>query len=253
MTAHVSLAGWPGARVAQALRSAALGASDPLFGRLSTAEVQLVPQSLGLITIEEAKQLRLDWPQTRFRLHANVRVLTQHRYADLSNMALHADWLKQAARVSKCLGAAAYTAHAGRRSNATLAEMLDNARRAAGLFGCAVGVEGMYPSTRERWLVSSWREYQLLFESGVPYALDLSHLHILAHQTAVCETQLVKEMLACSRCLEVHVSHNDGLTDSHQLCFKTTPWWSIYLRDIHPAAVVFSEGLQRRPILKGNP
>ena len=253
MRAHVSLASWPGARVAQAMRSAALGASDPLFGQLSTAEVQLVPQSLGQITLEEAAQLRLDWPGTRFRLHANVRVLAQHRYADLSNLNLHMDWFEQAARVSKCLGAAAYTAHAGRRSNATLTEVLDNARRAAELFGCAVGVEGLYPSIREPWLVSSWHEYQLLFESGVPYALDLSHLHILASQTRVCETELVKEMLASPQCLEVHVSHNDGVTDSHRPCCEIAPWWFMHLRDIHPAAVVFSEGLQRRLILKGNP
>lgn len=253
MKAHVSLASWPGTRVAQAMRSAALGASDPLFGQLSTAEVQLVPQSLGQLTLDEAAQLRLDWPGTRFRLHANVRVLTQHRYADLSNMDLQLDWFKQAARVSKCLGAAAYTAHAGRSANATLAEVLDNARRAAELFGCLVGVEGMYPSVQERWLVSSWREYQTLFESGVPYALDLSHLHILASRSRVCEEQLVKEMLASPQCLEVHVSHNDGLTDCHQPCCEPAPWWFIYLRDINPAAVVFSEGLQRRPIFKGNP
>ena len=253
MRAHVSLAGWPGLRVAQAMRSAALGASDPLFGPLSTAEVQLVPQSLGQITPDDAAQLRLDWPGTRFRVHANVRVLSQHRCADLSNLTLHLDWFEQAARVSKCLGAAAYTAHAGRNSNATLAEVLNNARRAADMFGCPVGVEGMYPSSREQWLVSTWREYQLLFESRVPYALDLSHLHILATQTGVCDAQLVREMLAGPHCLEVHVSHNDGVNDRHELCGEPAPWWFALLREINPDAVVFSEGLQRRPTLKGKP
>ncbi len=189
--------------------------------------------------------LREAFPATRFRLHANVRALPRHVIADLSNFTMHAEWFSQAARISQRLDAPAYTAHAGRRSQAPLGEVIDNVRRCADLFGCPIGVEGHYPSAGDIWLVSSWPEYRAVFESGVPYALDLSHLHILATHTGRHETALVAEMLACERCIEVHVSANDGRGDWHQVCAEP-PWWYPLLRHIHPDAVMFSEGNHRR-------
>lgn len=245
MKVHVSLACWPGLRHADAVQRLAEPPNEPCFGRLSTAHVQLVPQSMGVLDDALVDALRAACPGTRWRLHANVRVLSRHVMADLSGFALHADWFVQAARISRRLEAPAYTAHAGRRSQATLPQMLDNARRCADLFGCPVGVEGHYPSGGDDWLVSSWREYQTVFASGVPYALDLSHLHILASRTGQRETSLVTEMLACERCIEVHVSANDGHGDWHQVCTEPA-WWHPLLPHIHPKAVVFSEGNHRR-------
>jgi hypothetical protein len=245
MKAHVSLACWPGLRHEAAAALLCEPVEEPLFGRLSAEHVQLVPQSLGCLDEALADALRAAHPGTRFRLHANVQVLPRHRLADLSGFALHADWFAQAARISQRLEAPAYTAHAGRRCEADLPRMLDHARRCADLFGCPVGVEGHYPSAGDVWLVSSWAEYRAVFESGVPYALDLSHLHILATRTGRRETTLVAEMLACERCIEVHVSDNDGQGDWHQVCAEP-PWWHPLLPHIHPHAVVFSEGNHRR-------
>ncbi|MDO9093623.1 MAG: hypothetical protein Q8R98_14850 [Rubrivivax sp.] len=123
--------------------------------------------------------------------------------------------------------------------------MLDHTRRCADLFGCAVGVEGQYPAAGDPWLVSTWPEYRRLFESGVPYAIDLSHLHILACHSGVHDDALVRDMLACDRCIEVHVSANDGRGDWHQVC-EQPPWWWPLLQYINPKAVVFSEGNHRR-------
>jgi hypothetical protein len=245
MRVHVSLASWPGLRHAEAAQLLSTPPAEPRFGRLSTAHVQLVPQSMGVIDDALVDTLHTAYPATRFRLHANVRVLRRHVMADLSGFDLHGDWFTQAARISKRLGAPAYTAHAGRRSEAALPSMLDNARRCADLFGCPVGVEGHYPSQRDDWLVSSWQEYRAVFASGVPYAIDLSHLHILATHTGRPETTLVAEMLACERCIEVHLSANDGRGDWHQVCTEDV-WWHALLPHIHPAAVVFSEGNHRR-------
>ncbi|GAO20860.1 MULTISPECIES: hypothetical protein [Comamonadaceae] len=245
MKAHVSLACWPGMRheAAAALLHAPIG--EPLFGPLSAEHVQLVPQSTGCLTEDRADALRMAHPRTRFRLHANVHVLADRRFADLSGFTLHADWFVQAARISRRLGAPAYTAHAGRRAQATLSMALEHARRCADLFGCPVGIEGHYPTPGDTWLVSSWSEYRAVFESGVPYALDLSHLHILATATGRHEPTFVAEMLACERCIEVHVSDNDGRGDWHQVC--TVPsWWYPLLIHIQPSAVVFSEGNHRR-------
>ena len=242
---HVSLASWPGLRHEQAARHLSEEISEPLFGVLSTAHVQLVPQNFGVLTEDLAEQLMAAFAQVRFRLHANVRVLAEHRVADLSGYQRHAEWFERAAHISRCLAAPAYTAHAGLRSESTLPAMLDNARRCADLFDCPVGVEGLYPAPRDPWLVSSWAEYRQLFESGVPYALDLSHLNILVAISGVRDDALVREMLACERCMEVHVSANDGRGDWHQVC-EQAPWWHPLLASIHPQAVVFSEGNHRR-------
>ena len=182
-----------------------------------------------------------------------MRVLPLHRLADLSNLDQHRDWFLQAGRVSRHLGASVYTAHAGRRRNASLDRVLDNTRRAADLFGCMVGVEGLYPSQDLDWLVSTWGEYRQVFESGVPYALDLSHIHILATQSGHRDMGLLAEMLACPNCIEVHVSANDGRLDSHRLCSGQPPWWAPLLTHLHPDAVAFSEGNQRRISIKELP
>lgn len=245
MKAHISLACWPGMRHEAAAAQLRTPIHEPLFGELSADHVQLVPQSMGCLTEARVEALQAAHPRTRFRLHANVHVLPQRRFADLSGFELHADWFAQAARISRQLAAPAYTAHAGRRAEAQLPELLDRARRCADLFGCPVGVEGHYPTAGDTWLVSSWPEYRALFESGVPYALDLSHLHILVKQTSHLEGTLVAEMLACERCIEVHVSANDGRGDWHQVCTEP-PWWHPLLAHVHPQAVVFSEGNHRR-------
>jgi uncharacterized protein (UPF0276 family) len=221
-----------------------------LFGQLQVHHLQLVPQSTGQLTVEAAQCLAARHPGSQFRLHANVRVLEQHRTADLSNLPEHLDWFSQAARVSQALGAAAYSAHAGRRANSTLASMFDNVRKAADLFGCPVAVEGLYPTPDDSFLLSTWSEYQVLLESGVLFALDLSHLNILARQSGRQELALVQELLASERCIEIHVSDNDGRSDLHRVCTRST-WWMPLLARINPHAVIFSEGNHRLALREG--
>ena len=254
---NVSLACFPGMRHEWAAGAAVSGVQrgllvEPMFGRLQVQHVQFVPQSSGLLTQQVACSLATKYPGTRFRLHANVRLLTQYRVADLANLPKQLDWFSLAAQVSQALNAPAYSAHAGRRADASLAEMLDNARRAADLFGCPVAVEGLYPTQCDELLVSTWPEYQAVLESGVPFALDLSHLNILAWHTGRQELPLVQEMLASERCIEVHVSDNDGRGDTHQVCARPA-WWMPLLAGINPAAVVFSEGNHRRAVQGGQP
>lgn len=243
---NVSLAAFPGLRHEQAACRAIEGVLDgtlqePCLGQLAATHVQLVPQNIGLLNEDLADDLMRAYPGTQYRLHANVRVLQGHRMADLSNFELHRDWFDQAAQISRRLKAPAYTAHSGLRSQANLTTMLDNARKIADLFGCPVGIEGQYPVLGNTLLVSTWAEYQHVFESGVHFALDLSHLNILAHKSGKREDTLVKEMLNCERCLEVHVSTNDGNGDFHQTCDERT-WWLPMLNFINEKSVVFSEG-----------
>lgn len=244
MSACLSLACWPGLDYGRVPEMLAGTHTEPLFGALSTEHVQLVPQTVGLLDEERVDELLAAFPGTRFRLHANVRVLSRHRMADLSTLDADLDWFLQAARISQWFGAPAYSAHAGYRRNATLAQVLDSTRRCADLFGCPVAVEGLYPDRHGAQWVSSWDEYRTVFDSGVPYALDLSHLNIVAHRYGR-QDSLVAEMLACERCIEVHVSDNDGTGDWHRVC-GTPPWWYPLLAHRNPGAVVFSEGNRRR-------
>ena len=223
--------------------------TEEVFGVIGAAHVQLVPQSFGLLSPDLCGSLTEAYPETRFRLHANVRIMRKHVVADLSGLRIHQHWFEQAASISKLLRAAAYTAHSGRRTEASMEEMLDNARRLADLFECPVGVEGQYPTQGDHLLVASWAEYRRLFDSGVPYALDLSHLNILAHASGSREMQLVQEMLSCERCIEVHVSDNDGSGDWHQVCEQPC-WWLELMPHVHRDSVIFTEGNHRRRTAK---
>jgi hypothetical protein len=245
---RISLACWPGLSHLAAARAAMAGVSEPLFGALSTDHMQLVPQSVDVLDEELADALAKTWPATAFRLHANVRVLPRRRLADLCTFERDRDWFEAAARVHRTLNAPAYAAHAGLRRDASFGVMLDNARRCADLFGSPVAIEGQYPVAGDdphRFLCSTWEEYGELLTSGLPFALDLSHLNIVARRSGRCEHQLVSEMLASPACIEVHVSDNDGRGDWHQVVRKEPWWWSL-LPHIHPHAVVFSEGNHRR-------
>ena len=246
---NVSLACFPGLRHEVAAKVAHEGVMsgslfEPGVGRLVCEHVQLVPQNMGCLTEDTALGLKELYPSTRFRLHANVRVLRQHVLADLSNFDDYGEWFAHAARVNTLLGSHGYSAHSGRRREATMGQVLENTRRAADLFGCPVSIEGQYPSHNDDYLVSSWEEYRQVLDSGVPFALDLSHLNIVAHRSRRREDSLVREMLASSACLEVHVSDNDGRGDQHRTC-EQMPWWSALLESINPDAVIFSEGNHR--------
>lgn len=243
---HLSLAAFPmishWEAMAMASGMSACGTLvEPLWGELSIDNVQLVPQSRGVLTEEIADDLRRTYPGTAFRLHANVRVNAARVEYDLSNFVQEKEAFHSAKRIHDVLGATAYSAHAGYRKNATLPEVFDNARAAADLFGCAVAVEGLYPDRGNRQLLADWKEYRELLEARVPYALDLSHLNIVATRSGRIERSLVRELLLSEHCLEVHVSANNGLGDSHQVCSEAS-WWLSGLPAAHLQAVIFSEG-----------
>lgn len=252
-TINLSLAAYPGFTHFQAMGTAAnskssgKGLKEPLWGDLSLEHVQIVPQNFGVFGEEEAHEMRALYPGTKFRLHANVRVLQRRMVYDLSNFMAMTDWFDQAARVQKILGGYCYSAHAGYRANCTLDEMFDNARRASDLYGFPVAIEGLYPDPHKAQLLSTWPEYAALLESGLPFALDLSHLNIVATRTRKREDGLVKEMLNSENCLEIHVSDNDGTGDQHQVCTPDhTPWWVEIFQQAREGLTVFSEGNLRR-------
>ena len=236
------------ARLALRHADASTPFSEPAWGPIWAEHVQLVPQNMGVLTESIAHRFAQAHPHTRFRLHANVRVLPRMDVVDVSAFHLRADWVERAAAVSRALKAPAYSAHSGFRSQCSLDRMLRNAENASVLFGAPVAIEGQYPTGDDRFLVSTWDEYRVLADSGVPYALDLSHLNILVHRSGQRKDELVARMLSSDRCLEVHVSDNDGSGDQHQRCMlgARRAWWWPALNHIHSDAIVFTEGNQIR-------
>lgn len=243
-TIHASLGAYPAKTCLEAMRLAS-DASEPLFGNISTAHVQLCPQNFGQLTDALVDELMARYPDTRFRLHANARVQERLQIVDLAQWFDRPDFFADLAKVSRRLDAPAYTLHAGRRSDLSLTRLFDAAKAAADLFGCPVGIEGHYPTTRGVFFLDSWTEYELLFLSGVPYALDLSHIQILAAASGEIRWDLLVAMVSASQCLEIHLSDNDGSGDQHRQLVDAPWWWSL-LDAAHQDSVLFTEGNQLR-------
>lgn len=242
----ISLACWPGASLIEATQACLdEPLHEPLWGRLSARHVQIVPQTRTTLDEEWIEALVARYPDTQFRLHANVRLQAFGRIVDLSDYPQERAWFERAAQLSRLLRAPAYSAHSGRRAQASLAQIFDAARALSELFECPVAIEGQYPTRDGAWLIDSWEEYRALLESGVPYALDLSHIKILAHRSRRLEHSLLQDLLQSPQCIEVHVSDNDGLHDSHAMCALPAPWWIEFLPYANENAIIFSEGNQR--------
>jgi sugar phosphate isomerase/epimerase len=153
--------------------------------------------------------------------------------------------------VNALLGADVYTLHAGTRAAGSLTSVRAAVLALEERLGIPVGVEAMYPDPKQTWLLSSWDEHRWLLESDICYALDLSHLNILARRSRWTDYGLTAALLTDPRCIEIHVSDNDGHSDRHAPLTRQ-PWWWGCLEDavkLNPGAVIFSEGnqLRRKP------
>ncbi|MBK7775285.1 MAG: hypothetical protein IPI43_14330 [Sandaracinaceae bacterium] len=220
--------------------------SEPVLGQVSVEHVQLCPQSSGVLDAERATQLRESMPETRSRLHANVRVEPERVLRDATHVRADPGYFASLGRVHHALGSDVYSLHAGRRGGPvdTLEQVFDNVRHLEDALGSTVAVEGLYPDARRSFFLDDWSSYASLLESPVHFAIDLSHLHIVATRWRSLPRALVHELLACERCVEVHVSDNDGFRDQHRV-LTHEPWWWSFLSSVHPSAVVFTEANHR--------
>ncbi len=212
--------------------------------------VQLCPQNHGCVD-EAIDSLRAAFPQTRFRLHANVRLSGHDRHFDASSEGLAADaYFRALGALSASMGAQVYTLHAGTHQGRPLKRLFDRIAWLEDCIGHRVGVEGHYPAKGNPYWLSSWAEYAELLTSRTAFALDLSHLHIVACRSGRAEKGLTAELLASDACVEVHLSANDGVHDLHaRLDDGPEPWWMPLLDRIQPASDVFYEGNEIRSSL----
>ena len=250
MKLHAASGLAPGHRHERAMEIIAAGVTDPVLGRIGMEKVQLCPQHSGGLDDVKIEALLQQYPDTDFRLHASPRVEgNRDHYVYASNAKTKPDQVKALARTSQKLGADGYSLHSGLSSESTLEEALDTISWIEDLFQCPVGIEGLYPAgaRKEYWLINKWDDYQRLLESGVRYAIDLSHLQIVAFREKCVEQQLVEELLASPACIEIHVSDNNGRADSHRpLSPGALPWWKPILDKVsatNELAPVFYEGM----------
>lgn len=237
-----SLASFPGHGYIDAYEKSKKHRFDPAIGELSLNHVQLCPQNcIQKMDESVVDQLKSTGPNTNFRLHANVKVMDQHiPDADLCDMGYYRAYFDRIVDLNRYLAPSGYSLHAGRRQinkkpiNSTSSfyekawgRLIGHAKKLEDLMGIPVGIEGHYPTPGNRYWIDSWAEYRKLFESGAHFALDLAHLNIVAVQSGVYDTVLLNEMLESPYCMEIHVSHNNGLNDQHTPIYKDNePWWA---------------------------
>lgn len=249
MKISIASAAAPGHSHIAALATLETNAVDPVLGALSFDNVQLCPQHSGVLNEERIAQIVATYPDTRFRLHASPKVegsRDPHVYA--SNARSKPEKVRALARTSHALNAQGYSLHAGLTEEASLAQALDAIPWIEDIFGCPVGIEGLYPAGNRKtyWLLNSWQDYATMLNSGVQYAVDLSHLQIVAASERRIEHGLVAELLDAPQCIEIHVSDNNGKADSHKpLNSAWPPWWmqALMTQPDRPTRPVFYEGM----------
>jgi hypothetical protein len=220
----------------EAMRIAAAGIVDPAIGAIGIKHAQICPQNYGGGCIREdtLDALMEAFPDTVFRLHANVRLLEKGCPFDAGTAFFYPDYYRALVRILRHIGQP-YSLHGSNKT--PLRQQMGILRRLEDDAGVPVALEGLYPSpARDVW---DWRWYAELGLSGFNFALDLSHLNIVVKQTGEMQMDLVKDLLESPHCIEVHVSGNDGVHDRHLPCSEDE-WWLSLLDSVH--SVLFYEG-----------
>lgn len=241
---------WSGLKIKDAVEKIVNGETfEPLLGTISSNHIQICPQHINYFDEDVADDLVNRFPQTQFRLHADVRLKNKRGYSvDLSDFNQDTKWyFEELSQYSKKLGSKAYSLHAGKRK-VSLGEFKEQYLSVQEIFGnTKVVVEGLYPTAQKKWIIDCWEEYVWLAENNIPYALDLSHLKILEKKFGA-EDNLIKELIDNDLCEEIHISFNDGILDSHEIAqtkFQSTfDKYCDFLKNKKAHSVIFTEGNQ---------
>lgn len=220
------------------------GLVDDVFGKLSPEKIQICPQHAGYLNDDLIDEFVETYPNTEFRLHASPKIKGQEsKIFYVSNANDNMDYFKKADQINQTFKSSGYSIHAGERADATIDQMIDRLQMIQDNSETTVAVEGLYPSKSNRWLMSSWEEYERVAERGCLYALDLSHLNIVAKHHGRNDA-LVEALIKSSQCIEIHVSENDGRSDSHKTMETLNPpWWMQILMNSKSKADIFYEGI----------
>lgn len=240
---------WSSLPYEMAIQHIADGTIEPILGQLSCEHVQLCPQHPDFLSDSLIEKLQEKFPHIQFRLHSDVRLINKRGVTiDLIDFNQDTKWyFETLAQFSKKIKAPLYSLHAGNRQDYTLQDLFDKTHQLEEIFDCPVAVEGHYPFGKNKYLLNSWAEYEAMYRAGINFALDLSHLNIVAHREG-WQDDLTIEMLGSKQCKEIHISFNEGILDNHMIATEnqTSLWskWQDMIIKSKSAADIFSEGNQ---------
>jgi len=187
-------------------------------------------------------------PDRVFYLHANHQLNNSKILMyDAGTIGTH--WEKcflPLSELSKILNCPIYSIHSGRKIHSSPNEIITNVLKLEKLFNCRIAIEGMYPSKRDNFNISTSAEYRWLLKSGLSMAIDVSHLNIVRNNEIGFDDTLLSELLFSDQCVEVHISDNDGVNDSHRALPKNPPWWWKYICEViqsRPNLPIFCESV----------
>ncbi len=218
------------------------------------SHVQLCPQHIGYITEASAEKIAHSNPSTQFRLHANVRVFPKHQPFDSGNSFIdNKEYITQLKVIQQKINAKYYSYHAPMRGTKTWEEIYENISELQDFLNIPVAIEGLYPNKKiaDDFWEDSYSAYETILNKNLFFALDLSHLNIAYEQSNLEIKEkikmLAKEMISNSNCLEIHISDNDGIHDSHKV-IQEEKWWLDILNntDLPHNCVIFCESLQSK-------
>ena len=253
-TIHPAMSVFPKELPLQSVRKALEVGEDSGFV-YDFSQIQITPQNFTRWNEEQVNRLRAAYPASQFRFHASVRLGvdmdSRHKWFDLSRYVQNPRegrvYFEALSQLNKLLGSPAYTFHTGfrpkMRNNFRFIERAY--REIEDIMESTIAIETLYPNPQRpgQWWIDSWDEHQQLLESGLNFVVDLSHMNIIAHHEGRNDS-LVSEMMASDRLIELHLSMNDGRSDSHaSLAGADQMWWFPLLQKVNPKADWFSEGI----------
>lgn len=213
------------------------------------SHIQICPQHIGYLTKKQLEKIQENHLNTKFRLHANVRVQNELIFFDASdNLKDKKEYIEKLKALIMTLKNDIYTYHAPQRKMISWEEIKKNVLSLQDYFNIQVGIEGLYPVEKFQDIWSnSLLGYEQLMNSGLFFVVDLSHLNILYHyQKNDLEDikNLTKELLNHQNCIEVHISGNNGKYDQHHIIEDKNIWWLDILKNSKYQKTIFCESKQ---------
>jgi len=206
--------------------------------------IQLCPQHIGYLSPLLINNIKIKYKEIQFRLHANVKVWDKLYLFDASSdlrLEENKKYILKLKEINNLLGSKIYSYHAGRRCS--IKRLLSNVNYLEDFLGCEVAVEGLYPTKENKWNLSSYNDHEdMFYKTNLKYVIDFSHFNIINSVEKRIDFHLLKEMIESPRCLEIHISDNDGEKDSHHKITKELWWFSMMSNASLTSSVnIFSE------------
>lgn len=242
-------ANFPGFPYLDSIEKIHQGINEPKIKSITPNHMQLCPQNRGHLSPAFCSLILEKYKNTQFRIHANAKVHPELEMFDASydfkNPRI-VKYIKSLRLVCDTLKSPIYSFHAGRRIN-SYNDVITNTLNLQDTLKIPVALEGLYPSKKDNWHLSTLKEYESLLTSDIYYAIDLSHIQIVCHQEKATPVDLIKALIENKNCLEVHISNNNFYADQHQILDTDRFWFDILnSAKLNNHTHVFTEGDHRK-------